>query len=177
MKAMMDDAIDSHELPTSPTTRLMGPTWSHLGPTGPRWAPCLPHEPCYWGYISNHYWRGSCALGIGNCQQIDITLFKKKIGLETITKIKFWERCSITWKLTWETMFSWKLFRKVGNGLIKMGDPPQPEINKRLSIRKQYMWPSASRESTVIPDQNILWGAGKIQSRQNIYPSYFEIGK
>ena len=26
--------------------RFMGPTWAHLGPTGPRWAPCWPHERC-----------------------------------------------------------------------------------------------------------------------------------
>ena len=31
--------------------RFMGPTW---GPTGPRWAPCWPHEPCYLG---GHHWR------------------------------------------------------------------------------------------------------------------------
>ena len=24
-----------------------GPHGTHLGPTGPRWAPCWPHEPCY----------------------------------------------------------------------------------------------------------------------------------
>ena len=29
--------------------RFMGPTWAHLGPTGPRWAPCWPHEVCYLG--------------------------------------------------------------------------------------------------------------------------------
>ena len=23
---------------------------AHLGPTGPRWAPCWPHEPCYLGH-------------------------------------------------------------------------------------------------------------------------------
>ena len=23
---------------------------SHLGPVGPRWAPCWPHEPCYQGH-------------------------------------------------------------------------------------------------------------------------------
>ena len=28
---------------------FMGPTWAHLGPVGPRWAPCWPHEPCYQG--------------------------------------------------------------------------------------------------------------------------------
>ena len=36
---------------TSPTqiTKFMGPTWAHLGPVGPRWAPCWTHEPCYQG--------------------------------------------------------------------------------------------------------------------------------
>ena len=29
--------------------RFMGPTWAHLGPAGPRWAPCWPHELCYLG--------------------------------------------------------------------------------------------------------------------------------
>ena len=24
---------------------------AHLGPVGPRWAPCWPHEPCYRGYL------------------------------------------------------------------------------------------------------------------------------
>ena len=36
-----------------PIARFMGPTWAHLGPTGPRWAPCYPHELCYLGcYIT-----------------------------------------------------------------------------------------------------------------------------
>ena len=26
-----------------------GPYGAHLGPVGPRWAPCWPHEPCYQG--------------------------------------------------------------------------------------------------------------------------------
>ena len=26
--------------------------WAHLGPTGPRWAPCWPHESCYLGSIT-----------------------------------------------------------------------------------------------------------------------------
>ena len=33
----------------APIARFMGPTWDHLGPTGPRWAPCWPHELCYLG--------------------------------------------------------------------------------------------------------------------------------
>ena len=32
-------------------TRFMGPPWAHLRPTGPRWAPCWPHELCYLGYM------------------------------------------------------------------------------------------------------------------------------
>ena len=32
-------------------TRFMGPTWGHLGPTGPRWAPCWPCELCYLGWF------------------------------------------------------------------------------------------------------------------------------
>ena len=30
---------------------LMGPIWGHLGPTGPKWTPCWPHELCYLGNI------------------------------------------------------------------------------------------------------------------------------
>ena len=29
----------------------MGPTWGPTGPTGPRWAPCWPHELCYLGVV------------------------------------------------------------------------------------------------------------------------------
>ena len=39
-------------VPFSPTIQIikfMGPAWGHLGPVGPRWAPCWPHEPCYQG--------------------------------------------------------------------------------------------------------------------------------
>ena len=31
--------------------RFMEPTWGHLGPTGPRWAWCWPHDPCYLGTL------------------------------------------------------------------------------------------------------------------------------
>ena len=48
-------------------TRFMGQTWGNLGPTGPRWAPCWPHEPCYLGCQPSHvpkmtqltHWAGS----------------------------------------------------------------------------------------------------------------------
>ena len=36
--------------------RFMGPHGAHLGPVGPRWATCRPHEPCYlWWY--EFQWR------------------------------------------------------------------------------------------------------------------------
>ena len=35
-------------LPTQ-IERFMGQTWANLGPVGPRWAPCWPHESCYQG--------------------------------------------------------------------------------------------------------------------------------
>ena len=31
--------------------KFMGQHGAHLGPTGPRWAPCWPHEPCYQGRL------------------------------------------------------------------------------------------------------------------------------
>ena len=31
---------------TSRIAKFMGQTWA-LGPVGPRWAPCWPHDPCY----------------------------------------------------------------------------------------------------------------------------------
>ena len=32
------------------TAKFVGPTWAHLGPVGPRLAPCWPYEPCYPGH-------------------------------------------------------------------------------------------------------------------------------
>ena len=38
--------ITPHDMTTlTQIARFMGPTWGHLGPVGPRWAPCWPHEP------------------------------------------------------------------------------------------------------------------------------------
>ena len=31
----------------------LGQNGAHLGPVGPRWAPCWPHEPCYQGCYSS----------------------------------------------------------------------------------------------------------------------------
>ena len=52
-RAASDDLI-WRDCATEP--RLWG-SWglhgAHLGPTGPRWAPCWPHEPCYQGNGAN----------------------------------------------------------------------------------------------------------------------------
>ena len=34
-----------HKRHASQIAKFMGPTWAHLGPVSPRWAPCWPHEP------------------------------------------------------------------------------------------------------------------------------------
>ena len=52
-------SYDHWRLPPSPRQQC---SWSqhgaHLGPVGPRWAPCWPHEPCYKGRCqwSNLVW-------------------------------------------------------------------------------------------------------------------------
>ena len=45
---------------TSLIARFMGPTWAHLGPTGPRWAPCWPHDLCYLGCYCQIYLTLKC---------------------------------------------------------------------------------------------------------------------
>ena len=37
---------------TSQIAMFMGPTWDHLGPVGPRWAPCWSYKPCCQGYFN-----------------------------------------------------------------------------------------------------------------------------
>ena len=48
-------------------TRFMGPTWAHLGPVGPRWAPCRPHEPCYLGWYDRALNRNIICMFLGMC--------------------------------------------------------------------------------------------------------------
>ena len=50
---------------TTLITRLMGPIWAHLGLTGPRCAPCWPHELCYLG---THL--GVCCSVLTWCSQV-----------------------------------------------------------------------------------------------------------
>ena len=49
--------------------RLMGQHGAHLGPTGPRWVSCWPHEPCYLGkslqlFLRSHTYRVACLIWI-----------------------------------------------------------------------------------------------------------------
>ena len=45
--------LGSHPL-YNPDNKVHGANMGHLGPVGPRWAPCWPHETCYQG---NFLWR------------------------------------------------------------------------------------------------------------------------
>ena len=42
----------------NPDNKVHGANTAHLGPTGPRWAPCWPHKVCYLGC----FWRQSIIL-------------------------------------------------------------------------------------------------------------------
>ena len=57
----------------------MGPTLgqhgAHLGPTGPRWSPCWPHELCYLGSQRNEPWHRKMYLpSSGNFVNLSIRL-------------------------------------------------------------------------------------------------------
>ena len=58
-----------YALDVSLIVRFMGPTRAHLGPTGPRWAPCWHHELCYLGTVKTPITQVSHAPGhvTGEC--------------------------------------------------------------------------------------------------------------
>ena len=53
---------------------------AHLGPVGPRWAQCCPHQPCYHGLFPNEvcylswvlYSRTMAKHGTGNCPKTNL---------------------------------------------------------------------------------------------------------
>ena len=47
---------------TAPASKVRG---AHLGPVGPKWAPCWPHERCYQGRLSSKL-RSLC---VGNASR------------------------------------------------------------------------------------------------------------
>ena len=42
--------LRAHWKPNTPDGKVHG---AHLGPVGPRWAPCWPHQPCYQGLLTH----------------------------------------------------------------------------------------------------------------------------
>ena len=65
----------------SPTqkTKFMGPTWSHLGPVGPRLAPCWPREPCYHNISGIVPVNGLASVGISTYIRTMMTKFASAI--------------------------------------------------------------------------------------------------
>ena len=49
---LITDGVPIRSFDTTLITRFMGQHVAHLGPTGPRWAPCWPHELCYLGIVT-----------------------------------------------------------------------------------------------------------------------------
>ena len=47
----------------SQIAKFMGLYGAHLGPVGPRWAPCWPQEPCYQGWIIGNATHQICWSG------------------------------------------------------------------------------------------------------------------
>ena len=115
---------------------------AHLGPTGPRWAPCWPHEPCYQGDQSS-YNRGI---------PLAITVYWLYICVMcpwTLSSMNTW------WRHQMET-FPPSLALYEGNLLVTDGFPPKASdaefwclfdlrLNKRFSkhsIRRWFDMPS-----------------------------------
>ena len=51
-----------------------GPHGAHLGPVGPRWVPCRPHEPCYLGCHCDGYSRAAdkCTIYLSYLDELSI---------------------------------------------------------------------------------------------------------
>ena len=91
--------VASVNMPTL-IARFMGPTWADLGPVGPRWAPCRPHEPCYLRNcrtltLTAHFVEGqlttltcrsqrSCGLGTGQWCPVRSALWDRHDGHHTL---------------------------------------------------------------------------------------------
>ena len=94
----------------SQIAKFMGPTWSsswgqhgsNLGPVGPRWAPCWPHEPCYQGsdamlgtllWVSKYTCRRTVWYRLSPCMILWLAL-RNVISLEIGRNMIHW--CSTT---------------------------------------------------------------------------------
>ena len=60
-------------------THSWGQHGAHLGPVGPRWAPCWPHEPCYQGCCLNipshclNQWWPIISVALWHSPESDVT--------------------------------------------------------------------------------------------------------
>ena len=52
--------------------------WALLGPTGPRWAPCWPHELCYLGGKSNHSLKVGVTMVAAHCCWMELCCSLRK---------------------------------------------------------------------------------------------------
>ena len=64
---------------------------AHLGPLGPRWAPCWPHEPCYLGQL---------CMGYFHCNERYFHQWKK-FPLLIITVLVTWASWLLRLQATW----------------------------------------------------------------------------
>ena len=73
---------------------------AHLGPVGPRWAPCCPHEPCYQGGLANCLLHGSIS--------------QTKFILLTTLWYHYFDRSVVAtfsdWKVEHDDGMTWKRF-------------------------------------------------------------------
>ena len=104
---------------------------SHLGPTGPRWAPCWPYELCYLGNLVYSWcrnvdtWYWSCTFSLfGGPRQTYLICSTQRAHLpcSQITKWVSSSDSSLTecrqcgpmcWSLKWAGFCSWWLLHKV----------------------------------------------------------------
>ena len=102
--------------------------WAHLGPTGPRWAPCWPHEACYLGelhedvityqtakikvdfvyYCTTHLW-------LLLLKRTTEMIFVQLATLELYVKTGFRIRLYMYWRITSQ---NWHPYYKYGWTLI-----------------------------------------------------------
>ena len=73
---------------------------THLGPVGPRWAPCWPHEPCFQGPIIS---------GIRVHGKTALLLLDYGMNYLCVPSIMRWSR-PVQWSIGWTWFILWQTF-------------------------------------------------------------------
>ena len=86
-------ATDSYSQPRYQSS--WGQHGAHLGPVGPRWAPCWPHEPCYQGsytrVMSHKHHVISFLQPVYSLLKYSLRLItKKKYDRSALMGLRFW---------------------------------------------------------------------------------------